>query len=142
LSHRAPDLTLELHDGGFVSITNKAPAVQTRPEIAGTHRPEGIFLAAGPDIPNGLRLPELSIPDIPCAMLYSLGIPIPVNFEGSLPVGAFEPSLLRTRPVACGEPTRPPLSPDAAGGESVASGYDAAEEALIGDRLRALGYLE
>lgn len=142
LSGRAPDLTLSLADGGFVSIGDKEPVVQRRPEVAGTHRPEGIFIAGGPGIAKGAALAPRAIVDVASTLLYSLGVPIPEDLEGRLPLEAFEPALLRETPPRTGPPTEPVRSPDAQAGQSATPGYDAAEEALIADRLKVLGYLE
>jgi predicted AlkP superfamily phosphohydrolase/phosphomutase len=141
LSHRAPDLTLVLEDGGFVSIGNKTPSVVSRPEVAGTHRPEGIFVAAGEGIAKG-RLRTCGIVDVAAALLHSAGVPIPADFEGRLPVGAFDPEWLRAHPMTQGPNTRPPSRPDAWGGEESSPGYAPEEEAVIAGRLQALGYLE
>ena len=51
---RAPDLTLSIRDGGFVSILKSDVVLKPRPEVVGTHRPEGIFMAKGPGIRRGL----------------------------------------------------------------------------------------
>ena len=54
--HDAPDLLLVLRDFGFVSIKNKLPVVEPRTEIAGTHHPDGVFLAYGPGISQGATI--------------------------------------------------------------------------------------
>jgi predicted AlkP superfamily phosphohydrolase/phosphomutase len=48
--HLAPDLTLALRDQGFISVLNANAPLKRRQEIKGTHRPEGIFIAAGQGI--------------------------------------------------------------------------------------------
>jgi predicted AlkP superfamily phosphohydrolase/phosphomutase len=141
LSHRAPDLTLVLEDGGFVSIGNKTPAVVSRPELAGTHRPEGLFIAAGDGIATG-RLEARVIADVASALLHSAGVPIPSDLQGRLPAEAFDAAWLRANPPRQGAPTHPPSRPDASGGEASSPGYAPEEEAVIAGRLQALGYLE
>ncbi|MGH2768307.1 MAG: alkaline phosphatase family protein, partial [Actinomycetota bacterium] len=133
---QAPDLTLVLRDHGFVSVLRAAQPVRRRARVEGTHRPEGVFLAAGEGIRRGAPLPSLSIVDVAPALLYSLGLPIPVDLEGRLPIEAFDPGLLDARPPRLGPPTEAPLA-NAAEGEGRAAG-----EGLVLERLRALGYLE
>jgi predicted AlkP superfamily phosphohydrolase/phosphomutase len=135
----APDLTLELQDGGLVSILASEQAVVPRSKPIGTHRPEGVFIARGPEMRQGLELPQLSILDVPSLLLHSVGLPIPASFEGRVPVEAFESEALERRPVERRESVEPT-------GESsrpqVDISLDEETEAEIARRLRALGYLE
>jgi hypothetical protein len=62
--HDAPDLLLVLRDFGFVSIKNKLPVVEPRTEIAGTHHPDGVFLAYGPASRRARRSPGRNITDV------------------------------------------------------------------------------
>jgi len=141
---RCPDLTLTLHDYGFVSTLNQDPVIFRRPNVAGTHRPQGIFLARGPGIAKGVRLRQQSIVDIAPTLLHSLGLPIPSDFEGAPIEAAFEPTHLRANPVRSGEPTRSPETYAAAPGRQrpPRAERDPEDEAVIADRLRALGYIE
>jgi hypothetical protein len=134
----APDLTLALRDGGFVSIPPSDSALKPRPHPSGAHRPEGIFVAAGPGIRRGVSLPRQSILDVAPTLLYTLGLPVPEDFEGRVPAEMFEPSRLQDRPVSRGERTRPPQPFP----ERPAEAQDAEGEAEVLQRLRALGYVE
>ena len=131
----APDLTLELQDGGLMSILSSPEAVRRRPVPTGTHRPDGVFVAAGPDIQHGLRLEPLSILDVAPMMMHALALPIPSSFEGRFAAEAFTPSALLVRPARREEI-----------GGTLASvgdaGLDAEAEAEILQRLQALGYVE
>ena len=132
----APDLTLELEDGGLMSILSSPEAVRQRPTPTGTHRPEGVFAAAGPEVQRGGELPPLSILDVAPLMLHQLGLAIPDTLEGRLITEAIDPQALSARP-----PRRH------GGTESVAAVrsdvvLDEEAEAEILDRLRALGYVE
>jgi len=118
---------------------NKTPIVQHRPEIEGTHYPEGIFLARGPGIQEGAALPQLSILDIAPCLLYSLGLTIPSDFEGHPPTGLFAQSLLEEQPCRIGEPTQPPDSYALQPGKPI---MEAEEEAQVYKQLKALGYVE
>jgi predicted AlkP superfamily phosphohydrolase/phosphomutase len=136
---RAPDLTLVLRDFGFVSVLNSDTVLKRRKEPKGLHRPDGVFLAAGPDIRPGAAVGRLSIMDVCPALLYSLGLPVPDDLDGRLPVEVLdtfdapwprEPSAM---PAARGpEPPGPEETP----------ALTPAEEAAVLSRLRALGYIE
>lgn len=136
---QAPDLTLVMADFSFVSILNKTPVIVDRPQIAGTHYPEGIFLAAGPGIKKGKRLKALSILDVAPSLLHSLGLEIPVDFEGHLPEELFESSYLESHPKRIGPPTQSPDTYTAHSGN--ASKPEEVSEEII-QQLKALGYLE
>jgi predicted AlkP superfamily phosphohydrolase/phosphomutase len=135
---RAPDLTLSLRDGGFVSILKSDVVLKPRPEVVGTHRPEGIFVAKGPGSRSGLALRDLSITDVAPTLLYALGLPVPRDLEGHVAEPIFAPAMLQQRPVRAGEPTVvpeafPPWPPHQ---------EDQEGEAQVLERLRNLGYVE
>jgi predicted AlkP superfamily phosphohydrolase/phosphomutase len=155
----APDLTLVLADGGLVSILHGDTAVKPRTDVVGTHRPEGIFLASGPDIRAGVELAELSISDIAPLLLECLGVPIPADMSGRTPVAAFEPAVVRAKGI--GEVRRMPAENAVSAGGAVAQplqpvvasvatkppsttevAFDAEAEETMLKRLRALGYVE
>jgi predicted AlkP superfamily phosphohydrolase/phosphomutase len=144
----APDLTLALRDGGLVSILPAPDGVplRPRPRPSGAHRPEGIFIAAGPAIRPGICVPELSILDVAPTLLYSLSLPIPCDLEGTVPDEILKPDQLRAQPVQHSAPdaTAPQTEPVAVTPqpEAVHPVLDAEGEATILARLRALGYVE
>jgi len=132
----APDLTLVLHDYGFVSVRNRNPVLEKRPLVVGTHHPDGIFLAAGKGI-EMCNAESMAIMDVAAVLLYSLGIPVPEDFEGRVPDEIFSADHLMRFPVQYGAATR-------SGGElpkpeGTVSAHD--KEKIL-DQLRALGYLE
>jgi len=135
---RAPDLTVQLRDGGFVSILNSDQPVKPRKEVMGTHHPEGIFFAAGPGIRRNLVVPTLSILDIAPLVLYSMGLPIPSDLEGRVPINIFEDAHVQAAPVQIGSPTIPP---DLRSTEQYDTTLEPSAEAVIDKHLRALGYL-
>ena len=133
----APDLTLTLRDGGFVSILKSDVLLESRPEPLGTHHPQGIFIAAGPNIRKGLSLGQLSILDVAPTLMYSLGMSVPEDLEGHVIGEIYESSLLQKNPVRIGEATLPPEPFPQRSGEE-----DIQEQAEILSRLKALGYME
>ncbi len=137
-SERAPDLTLVLADRGFLSVLSADDVVKPRPEPAGTHRPEGIFIAAGAGIVRGARLPAASIVDVAPTMLWSLGLAVPEDLEGRVVQEAIERAYLREHPVLAGPMTQRPNDPEPAGAAMMS---DADEEKVMA-RLRGLGYVE
>ena len=137
----APDVTLVLRDHGLVSILNADAPLKRRGEPKGMHRPEGIFCAVGPGIRRGLEVAPLSIVDVPSAVLYSLGLDIPSDFEGRLPEEIFESALLEVAPPVRGAATTAPSrGPDRA--TATPPALDTEEEAAVLSRLKALGYVE
>lgn len=137
----APDLTLELLDGGLISILASEVPFRRRPEPSGTHRREGIFIARGPGLESGVRLPPLSILDVAPLLLHSLDLDVPADMEGQVPAAAFHPSWARRRPVrAAAEVARPAeVSVAAAPGEAL---FTKEDELKLAQRLRDLGYIE
>ena len=134
----APDLTVSLRDGGFVSILPSDEVLKARPEPTGTHRPHGVFVAAGAGMRRGVSVEPLSILDVAPAILYSLGLPVPEDLEGRVPTEIFEPSQLQSRPVAFEKSTR---SAEPARGQTTPP-VDADMEEEVLKQLRALGYME
>jgi predicted AlkP superfamily phosphohydrolase/phosphomutase len=147
----APDLTLGLRDGGFVSILPSETPLKQRREPTGTHRPEGVFVAAGPGIRRGARLERLSILDVAPLLIDALGLPIPEDLEGRVPKELYEPSWTAARRSSTGERTRslePPrerareeLEESGEPGEPGEPGEEDGQEEIV-QRLKALGYLE
>jgi predicted AlkP superfamily phosphohydrolase/phosphomutase len=137
--HLAPDLTVELHDGGLFSILSSETVVRRRAVPTGTHRADGIFVAAGPGIERGARLEPLSILDVAPLMLHQMGLAIPTAIEGRLPTAAFEDGALAARPPRF-DTSAPPVAPSAPVLDDAA--LDPEAEAEILARLQALGYVE
>jgi predicted AlkP superfamily phosphohydrolase/phosphomutase len=133
----APDLTLTLQDSGFFSINPSESYFRQRSQIRGTHRPEGIFIAAGPAIQPGQVVNPLSIIDMAPAMLHTLGVPIPQNMEGKVMTEVFDPEFLRSHPLQIGEPTLPP---ERYQDENIQT-EDAEGQEQIMLRLKSLGYV-
>jgi predicted AlkP superfamily phosphohydrolase/phosphomutase len=134
--HNAPDLLLVLRDFGFVSIKNKAPAVEPRPSIAGTHHPDGVFIAYGPGIAKGTVMDRRNIVDVGSTLLHSVGLPVPSDFEGRVPEELFTKAHLAAHPVEIGPPTRQK------GTSEDAEGMSDGEKDKIMAQLQMLGYVE
>jgi len=133
----APDLTLTLSDHSFVSVINEEPIVLHRPEINGTHRPEGIFILGGPGVKSGEHPEPYSILDIAPTMLFCLGLPIPKEFEGKITAAAWEQSYLQAHRVGIDNTSGTFLTP-----EPGDSPFSEEEQKAIWAHLQSLGYVE
>ena len=137
----APDVTLELRDGGLVSILDSDEVFRPRTEPLGAHRPEGVFFGRGPGLRKGVVLPELSILDVAPTVLHSLGLAVPEDLEGQVPEEAFEPDWRREKRVVKERATVAPAVAGATSGRAKAS-LSREEENKLAAHLRALGYIE
>jgi predicted AlkP superfamily phosphohydrolase/phosphomutase len=131
-----PDVSLVPADGGTVSILPSETLVARRAEVRGHHRWEGVFVASGPGIRGGADVGELSIVDVAPLLLHRLGLPVPNDMAGRVPVEVLEREELRRRPPARVAAAAAPAVADA----DVA--LDGDERAALLGRLRALGYVE
>lgn len=132
----ACDLTLVLRDNGFVSIRNLEPAVIKRPSPAGTHHPDGIFMACGKGVAASGMVPRRKIVDVAPTLLYSLGLPIPEDFEGEVATSFFTPEWLELHPVKTGPATVK------SGERQKLEEMDENEKQQIIEQLQMLGYME
>lgn len=132
----ACDLTLVLRDNGFVSIRNIKPALIKRPVAAGTHHPDGIFIAYGKGIAAAGEIERRQIVDVTSTLLYSLGLSIPSDLEGEVPQTFFTPEYRAEHPVKRGARTR--LQRAADKGDDM----DAEEKKKMIEQLQMLGYME
>jgi predicted AlkP superfamily phosphohydrolase/phosphomutase len=132
----ATDLLLVLRDFGFVSVKNKLPAVEKREYPVGTHHPDGVFFAYGPGIESGKLLGRRHITDVSATLLYSLGLPVPSDFEGVVPPAMFTSQYRMTHPIIKGPATKGNAQ------KGQAESMSDAEKAKIMEQLQMLGYME
>jgi predicted AlkP superfamily phosphohydrolase/phosphomutase len=133
-----PDLSIVLAEGGTISILPSDDVVVRRDQVRGHHRWEGVFIASGPGILEAADVGELSIVDVAPLVLHRLGLPVPDDMAGRVPIEIFEAAELEGRPPrrAATDPWTEP-EPEPADLE-----LDPDEEAAVLQRLRALGYVE
>ena len=127
-----PDITLSLRDGGFVSILNSEKCVVQRTLADGTHRPEGIFIGYGPDFRRDETLDPLNLLDMTPLMLALLGVPVPNDMEGRVPVEALQPDFAH----ATGGTSR-----KAASGGDMAEPSEEERQTLL-RQMQKLGYMD
>lgn len=106
-------------------------AVALDPDIVrGTHRLQGVLLAAGPSFRTGREVSGATLADITPTLLQVLGLPVPTYMDG--------------RPLAEMLTTGATTTTDDTTAERAGTsmdGYDEDEAALVEKRLRDLGYM-
>jgi hypothetical protein len=112
--------------------------VKPREKPEGTHRPNGIFIARGPDIEVGQQIQPLSILDITPLLLYFLGLPVPKDLEGRVPTEILRTATLMSHPAERQGVTKS-LQDEADEPREDAS--DEEKEALMA-QLKLLGYMD
>ena len=137
-----PDITMEMRDGGLVSILPGTEMVSRRPVVSGAHRPQGIFGASGPGIKKGFDAGEISILDVAPLILHTLGLPIYSDLEGRVPAEIFEETMMEQKPIqkvdaaaSAGEEEEKPA-------ETESAEMSEEDERVVMERLRELGYIE
>jgi predicted AlkP superfamily phosphohydrolase/phosphomutase len=131
---KGPDLHLILDDYNMIAC----PLFATEARVitsqirgdSGCHRSEGIFLAQGAGIREGVHLADNQITDLAPTIMHMLGEPVPAIMDGRVLSEIFV------------EPRRVVYS-DRDSGDGVApeQAFSAEEAAQVEDRLRGLGYL-
>ena len=131
-----PDIILTLNDDyaavptlGSSLITPIPPQQLLR---SGDHRPDGMFLAAGPHIQAGKLMQTPGIIDVAPTILHLAGLGIPPSMDGQVIADIFEPDFLDANPPQTGPDLPPPES---------SISLDPEETEAIANRLRGLGYL-
>jgi len=134
--NKAPDIVFQPAQGYFAitEIGGKDQDVITPRhgvEITGFHRPDGIFVAYGPDFKPG-QIEGAHIVDVAPTVLHFLDLPVPYHLDGQvLDIMAGN----KAKPVRFEEDV---TSQDDAMG---AAEYSKEEEAEVMSRLKELGYL-
>lgn len=134
-----PDVSMVLADGGTMSILPSPEIVARRDQVRGHHRPDGIFIAAGPGIRAGVTVDPLSIVDVAPLILHRLGLGVPDDMVGRVPTSILEPAEVKQRPPRVVAAPDAPAPAETAG---AAMDLEPEEQAVLMDRLRALGYVE
>lgn len=97
---------------------------------SGSHRAEGIFIAAGPGIHKGVTQAPGHITDVAPTVMYLLGLPIPSGMSGQPLLNILE----EPHEAVYTNPDIQVMVPK--------TGLNPSEEDEIEERLRSLGYLE
>jgi hypothetical protein len=138
----APDLMLDCWSAGYRVAPGReasaevlgppAPLVGVEEAWSSDHRPQGIFVAAGPRI-TCRRGTELALEDLCPTALALLAQPVASDLDGRVAVDALDPGFLRSHP---------PTGGGAAGARAVEGSYSEEEAAAVASHLKDLGYIE
>ncbi|OGW47688.1 MAG: hypothetical protein A2Y66_02885 [Nitrospirae bacterium RBG_13_41_22] len=122
---------------GFIKILNakELELSESFHRPSGVHRDEGILIGLGPGIRAGKSLSHAKLMDIAPTLLYTFGIPIPGDMDGSVIIDIFEENFTKNRPVLHTEVKEEPPA-------KTKEVYDVNEEAAVRDRLKGLGYID
>ncbi|MBI3781652.1 MAG: hypothetical protein HY278_11450 [candidate division NC10 bacterium] len=90
-------------------------------------------MIAGPPIKKGMALPRTAIEDVVPTLLYLLGLPIPTDLDGRVLAEAIEEEGRAAVPLVQASYWREEVS--------CPKPYSVQQEAVLGKRLRDLGYL-
>ena len=101
---------------------------------SGSHRLEGILVAAGPDIARQKELPDFEIQDLTPTVLYLMGCSIPTYMDGRLIEPLVDPALLREFPKQY-------IDMEIESRDDAPDTWDEVSEAEVKERLKKLGYL-
>jgi predicted AlkP superfamily phosphohydrolase/phosphomutase len=131
---KGPDLHLILDDYNMIACPlfateGKVFTNQIRGD-SGCHRREGIFLAQGPNIKQGVQLETNNILDLAPTIMHLLGEAVPEVMDGRVLLEIFNDAqdVIYEEVELTTELT-------------IEKGFDAQEAAQVEDRLRGLGYL-
>jgi len=102
---------------------------------SGSHRPEGIFMACGPNIAPGSRIEGAAVQDVTPTVLHLMGLPVPEDLNGRPIEEILTPEFRRSHPVRR-EGTTGSEAASAAG-----DGLSEPDREELHARLRDLGYL-
>jgi predicted AlkP superfamily phosphohydrolase/phosphomutase len=101
--------------------------------ISGCHRMEGVMIASGPAVKQGMDAALASIYDVTPTILYLLGFEVPEDMDGRILTNIIDEQYLQTNPVRYGEPEQT--------AEAASSEYTAEENQEVIERLKSLGYM-
>jgi len=134
----APDIVYFFDGGGWLAnfqfgLGPFKPS--TWKDGSGTHRMDGIFIAAGPGITHNPEI-ETEIWNVTPTILAYMGLPIPADMDGKCIEAAFQSEWLDNHEIVYAEPG---AETDTSSGAEV---FDDEDEEVLVERLRGLGYLD
>ena len=140
-SGTGPDLIIGMDDWGCVVLKDplEGDVLERRPystRHTGSHRVDGIFIAAGPDIQSG-RVDDLQLFDVAPTVLHLFGIPTPPGIDGHVRADILTAECLSRHPVS--------VQGDVAQASAEAAGQTRdmtqEEQDAIQQQLKDLGYM-
>lgn len=103
--------------------------------ISGTHRMNGVFLAYGAGIKPGSQVEGARLIDLAPTIFYLMGLPVPAHMDGRILHEIFRDDF---EPFQSVPPTNPLWENP---GGPAGTGLDEADQQIIAERLRSLGYV-
>ena len=134
----APDLVFVAREYAYLGrqLFGDRKIIRSAEDLpVGFHRSNGIFLAHGSMIREGLNIEGASIADIAPTILYTLGLPVPDDMDGAVRGEIFRDGIIENRPIAFAEATQYQETEEQ-------ETYSEEETEKIKNRLRSLGYIE
>ncbi|MCA9975205.1 MAG: alkaline phosphatase family protein, partial [Anaerolineales bacterium] len=133
-AHKGPDLHLVLDDYNMIACPlfateGKVMTHQIRGD-SGCHRSEGIFIASGPGIKQGVTLSAHNIMDLAPTIMHLLGAPVPREMDGRV----LDDIFVQPTPVTYSDNSDEER-------ETAVTTFNDTESAQVEERLRSLGYL-
>ncbi|QZY00952.1 alkaline phosphatase family protein [Halobaculum rubrum] len=142
----SPELVVEAEPGYLVQTPLADEVVVDAQSTAAGHRPEGIFLATGPDVAAGRRIDGATVFDVLPTLLHALGEPVPTTVDGEVIDSVFADG---SEPAVTEPTVRPYEGADrerrAPPGERAATNGAEADDKTpdaVEERLRGLGYID
>ena len=135
----APDILFVIDKGTCIADNSPSKTLfdePTRKHGYGFHRKEGMLVARGRGIEKNRSIASAGIMDIAPTILYSLGLEIPGDMDGSILSDIFEEDFKAAHKPLYRESSTP-LKPES-GEEAI---YSKDDEKEIEERLKGLGYL-
>jgi predicted AlkP superfamily phosphohydrolase/phosphomutase len=151
---KSPDLLIQWNlDRGYAYLFRPSSASAARMPIekvsakelwssnfmlnrSGCHRDDGIFSIAGGGVSPKTPVKEARIADVVPTLLYAMGLPVDSGMDGRVMTEAFQPDVIKARPVVYATNG---TGPTVASSDTT---YSDEETAKITERLQGLGYLE
>ena len=135
--NEAPDIVFAVDGGACIGLNTPSRKLFDKPDRShgtGFHRMDGVLVASGRGIKKNAAIGGAKIIDVAPTILYSMGLAIPQDTDGSVLHELFEAEFEASRSERYSEPV-------AASGPAEEATYSEDDEKLIEDRLRGLGYL-
>jgi predicted AlkP superfamily phosphohydrolase/phosphomutase len=136
----APDIVLVLGPGHKAGVESSGASTAAAPlgglprDLSGVHTMDGILIARGPGIQQGIEIENSQIADLAPTILHLAGQPVPPTMDGRVLGELFTPDDLARRPISYSAESRLQV-----GDESSVSDQD---DRAMRDKLRGLGYID
>jgi len=136
---RAADILFSIQNYAYqssVKLGLESPQILGPSEYqdSGSHRPEGVLVAAGPGIQSGANIQDASVADVLPTLLALAGLPVPFDLDGRVLHEILSAERKEQLEYASVWDDRQPI-------DSAAQDLSVDEVAELEERLRNLGYL-